>query len=107
MSTAPVGRWQVGRWQASNWGWAALIATVASAAGYALQTILDFVPGWSEFKFAEFWGLFAGDAVLSFLAGIVAVLTGWRSRRHDATIAFGLIGIGWLLLAQAIQIVWD
>jgi hypothetical protein len=45
--------------------------------------------------------------VLSFLAGIVAVVTGWRSRRHDATIAFGLIGIGWLLLAQAIQIVWD
>jgi hypothetical protein len=104
MSTAPVGRRQ-----ASNWGWAALIATVVSAAGYALQTILDFVPGsgWSAFKFAEFWGLFAGDGVLSFLAGIVAVVTGWQSRRHDATIAFGLIGIGWLLLAQAIQIVWD
>jgi hypothetical protein len=95
------------RFQASVWGWAAVVATVVSASGYALQTILDYVPAPSTFKFAEFWGLFAGDAVISSLTGIVAVVTGWRSRRRDATIAFGLIGIGWLLLAQAIQIVWD
>jgi hypothetical protein len=95
------------RFEASAWGWAAVVATVVSAFGYALQTILDFVPAPSTFEFAEFWGLFAGDAVIAFLTGIVAVVTGWRSRRRDATIAFGLIGIGWLLLAQAIQIVWD
>jgi len=95
------------RFHASAWGWAAVVATVVSAFGYALQTILDYVPAPPKFEFAEFWGLFAGDAVIAFLAGIVAVITGWRSRRHDATIAFGLIGIGWLLLAQAIQIVWD
>jgi hypothetical protein len=95
------------RFQASAWGWAAIVATAVSAFGYALQTILDYVPAPTTFKFAEFWGLFAGDAVISFLTGLVAVITGWRSRRRDATIAFGLIGIGWLLLAQAIQIVWD
>jgi hypothetical protein len=93
--------------QASAWGWAAVVATVASAFGYALQTILDLVPAPPTFAFAEFWGLFAGDAVIAFLTGIVAVVTGWRSRRRDATIAFGLIGIGWLLLAQAIQSLWD
>jgi hypothetical protein len=95
------------RLHASAWGWAAVVATVASAFGYALQTILDYVPAPPTFAFAEFWGLFAGDAVISFLTGIVAVVTGWRSRRRDATIAFGLIGIGWLLLAQAIQLVWN
>jgi hypothetical protein len=96
-----------GRVQASNWGWAAAAAAFASALGYALQTILDYVPAPPDFEFGVFWGLFAGDAVVGFLLGVVAVVTGWKSRRHDATIAFGLVGIGWLLLAQAIQILWD
>jgi hypothetical protein len=92
---------------ASAWGWAAVIAAGISAAGFALQTILDYLPAPPDFKFAEFWGLFAGDAVIGFLAGIVAIVVGWKTRRHGATIAFGLIGIGWLLLAQAILWVWD
>jgi len=97
----------LGRFQASTWGWAAAVAVIASALGYALQTILDYVPAPPTFEFGVFWGLFAGDAVIAFLIGIVAVVTGWRARRHDATIAFGLIGIGWLLLAQVIQSFWD
>jgi hypothetical protein len=44
---------------------------------------------------------------MGFLAGIVAIVLGWRTRRRDATIAFGLIGVGWLLLAQAILLFWD
>lgn len=95
------------RLHASNWGWAAAVAVIASASGYGLQTILDYVPAPPKFEFGVFWGLFAGDAVLGFLIGLVAIVTGWRSHRRDATIALGLIGIGWLLLAQAIQIVWD
>ena len=95
------------RVEASAWGWAAVICAVVSACGYALQTILDYVPAPPKLEFGVFWGLFAGDAVLAFLAGVVAVVTGWSSRRHNATLAFGLVGIGWLLLAQAIQSVWD
>ena len=95
------------RLDASWWGWAAVVAAGVSVFGYTLQTILDHVPAPSDFKFAEFWGVFAGDAVMGFLAGVVAVVLGWRTRRRDATLAFGLIGVGWLLLAQAIQLVWD
>jgi hypothetical protein len=95
------------RVHASVWGWAAVVAAVASAVGYGLQTILDYVPAPPTFEFAVFWGVFAGDAVVAFLAGIVALVVGWRSRRRDLTLAFGLIGVGWLLLAQAIQVVWD
>jgi hypothetical protein len=99
----PSGR----RFDASWWGWAALVAAGISVFAFVLQTILDHVSLPHYLKFAEFWGLFAGDAVIGFLAGIVAVVVGWRTRRRDATIAFGLIGVGWLLLVQAILLVWD
>ena len=95
------------RFDASWWGWAAVVATGLSALGLALQTILDYVPTPSDFGFAAFWGVFAGDAVIAFLTGVVAIGVGWRTRRRDATVAFGLIGVGWLLLAQAILILWD
>jgi hypothetical protein len=95
------------RFDASPWGWVAVIAAAISAFGFALQTILDYVPAPADFDFAEFWGLFAGDAVIGFLAGLVGIVLGWRTRRRDATLAFGLIGVGWLLLAQAILLVWD
>lgn len=95
------------RFDASRWGWVAVVAAGISVLGFALQTILDYVPAPSDFKFAEFWGLFAGDAVLGFLTGLVAIIVGWKTRRRDATIAFGLIGVGWLLLAQAILLAWD
>jgi len=95
------------RFDASRWGWVAVIAACISMLGFALQTILDYVAAPHDLEFAEFWGLFAGDAVIGFLAGLVAIMLGWRVRRRDATIAFGLFGVGWLLLAQAILLVWD
>ena len=99
----PSSRWR----SASAWGRAAVVAASASAAGYVLQTILDWVPAPSAVGFGVFWGLFAGDAVIGFVTGIVAIVQGWRWGRRNATLGFGLIGVGWLLLAQAIQIVWD
>jgi hypothetical protein len=96
-----------GRFDASRWGWAAVVATGLSALGLALQTILDYVPAPPDLGFAAFWGVFAGDAVIAFLTGVVAIGVGWRTRRRDATVAFGLIGVGWLLLAQALLIAWD
>jgi hypothetical protein len=92
---------------ASAWGWAAVVAAAVSVFGFGLQTLLDVVPAPSDFKFAEFWGLFAGDAVLGFAAGLVAILLAWRTHRRDATITFGVIGVAWLLLAQAILLVWN
>jgi hypothetical protein len=96
-----------GRFDASSWGWAAVVATGLSVLGLVLQTILDYVPAPPDIGYAAFWGVFAGDAVIAFLTGVVAIGVGWRKRRRDATVAFGLIGVGWLLLAQAILIVWD
>jgi hypothetical protein len=96
-----------GRFAASWWGWAALIATGLSALGLLLQTILDYVPAPPDLGFAEFWGVFAGDAVIACLTGVVAIGVGWRTRRRDANVAFGLIGVGWLPLVQAILIIWD
>jgi len=85
----------------------AVVATAASALGLVVQTILDYVPAPPDLELAEFWGVFAGDAVVAFLTGAVAIAVGWRTRRHDATLAFGLIGVGWLPLVQALLIVWD
>jgi hypothetical protein len=92
---------------ASSWGWAALVAASISVLGFALQTLLDYVPLPAGYKFAEFWGLFAGDAIVGFVAGVAAIVVGRRARRSDSTIAFGLIGIGWLCLAQGILLVWN
>ena len=92
---------------ASRWAWAAVVASVVSALGYALQTILDYVAAPATFKFGVFWGPFAGAAVLSFLTGVVAIVKGWRWGRRNPTLALGLVGVGWLLLAQGIQLVWN
>src|ERR1700693_4926123 len=91
----------------SGWGRAAVAATLVPAFGFPLQTILDYVPAPHAFKFAEFWGLFGGTAVAAFLAGIVAVVQGWRSGGWNAALACGLIGVGWLVLAQGILLVWN
>jgi hypothetical protein len=40
-------------------------------------------------------------------ARVVAIVVGRRKRRGDTTVAFALLGVGWLLLAQTILIVWD
>jgi hypothetical protein len=94
------------RIHASAWGWAAVAATLVSAVGLVLLTIVDSVRTSAVLSLDVFWGLFTGDAVIAFLAGTVAVLTAWRSRRHDATLRFGLVGVAWLILAQSIEMIW-
>jgi len=90
---------------ATIWGWIALGATILSAVGYALQTILDYVPVPADIERLVFFGLFEWDGVLALLAGIIAVWTG-RSR-NDWTFRFGIAAISYVLLAQTIQSLWD
>jgi hypothetical protein len=103
LTATAVGR----RPDVSGWGRAAAIATLVSAFAYALQSILDYVPAPHSLKFAEFWGLFAGSAVVGFLAGLVAVVYGRKAGGWNPTVVCGLAGIGWLVLAQGIQLVWN
>lgn len=98
-------RQAVGGIQASPWGFVAFGAAVASEIGYMVQTILDWVPDPALVGEIEFYGLFAGFAVVALIAGIVAVITGWRS--GDQTRVLGLVAIGYVLLVQTIQILWD
>lgn len=90
---------------ASPWGWIALGAVVISAIGYATQTILDYVPDPAIVGALVFYGLFAGFALVTLFSGVIAVATGWK--RTDHTLRFGLIGIGYVALAQTIQSLWD
>lgn len=90
---------------ASPWGWTALGAVVISAVGYATQTILDYVPDPAIVGALVFFGLFAGFALVALFSGVIAVATGWK--RTDHTLRFGLIGIGYVALAQTIQSLWD
>jgi hypothetical protein len=87
------------------WGSIAISLTVLSAAGYALQTILDYVPVPSDIAQLVFFGFFEWDGLLALLAGAMAIWAG--RRRGDWTFRFGVIAIGYVLLAQTIQILWD
>jgi hypothetical protein len=89
------------------WARAAAAAATVSVLAYVLQIVLDYVSAPHVFKFAEFWGLFGGTAVLGCLAGAVAVVQGWKAGRWNATLVCGAIGIGWLVLVQAIQLAWN
>jgi hypothetical protein len=72
-----------GRLDTSWWAWAAVVTTGLSALG--LQTILDYLPPPSDFKFAAFWGVTAGEAVIAFLTGVVAIggMENAPARRYD------------------------
>jgi len=45
------------------------------------------------------------DATLALLAGVIAVLTGWR--RNDWTVWLGLVAISCVVLAQTALSLWD
>ena len=90
---------------ATTWGWIALGFTILSAVGYALQTLLDHVSAPDELVRLVFYGLFEWDGVLALVAGLIAVWTGWN--RNDWTLRFGLVAIGYVVLAQTIQSLWD
>lgn len=90
---------------ATPWGWIALGATILSAVGYALQTLFDHVSVPAHIAELVFYGLFEWDGVLALLAGIIAVWTG--RRRNDWTFRLGIAAILYVVLAQAIQSVWD
>jgi hypothetical protein len=98
-------RQAVGGIQASPWGLIAFGAAVVSELGYVIQTILDWVPAPVVVGEIEFYGLFSGLAVVALIAGIVAVITGWRS--GDQTRLLGLVAIGYVVLVQTLQSLWD
>jgi hypothetical protein len=87
------------------WGWVALWATILSAAGYALQTILDYVHLPDDVTRLVFYGFFEWDGILALITGCVAVVVG--RTRNDWTFRLGLVAIGYVVLAQTIQSLWD
>jgi hypothetical protein len=94
-----------GRRGASRLGWIAVGATVMSVIGYVVQTILDHVDEPALVGEIEFYGLFVGFAIVALIAGTAAVMRG--RRRGDLTMRLGFIAVGYVLLAQAIQSLWD
>jgi hypothetical protein len=95
-----------GRRSASPWARAAIGATIVSAIGYAVQTILDYVPEPGLVGELEFYGLFAGFAFVALATGAVSIFTGWR-RGDRLSVRLGLVAVGYVLLAQVIQSLWD
>ena len=87
------------------WGAIAIAAAVLSAVGYACQTILDYVSLPADITRLVFFGFFEWDGLLALLTGTIAVLVGWK--KDDATVRLGTIAIGYVILAQTIQILWD
>jgi hypothetical protein len=80
------------------WGWIAIGAADVSAVGYAVQTILDYVPAPALVGQIEFYGVFAGFGIAALVAGLVALVTGWRSGDH--TRRLGLVAIAYVLVVQ-------
>jgi hypothetical protein len=95
----------VGAIEASVWGWIAFGAADVSAIGYAVQTILDYVPAPARVEWVEFYGVFAGFGIAALVAGLVALVTGWRSGDH--TRRLGLVAIAYVIVVQTIQSLWD
>ena len=93
------------RLQDFPWGRIALSVTILSAAGYACQTILDYVHLPDDLTRLVFFGFFEWDGVLALITGCVAVIVG--RRRNDWTLRLGLLAIGYVVMAQTIQILWD
>jgi predicted Co/Zn/Cd cation transporter (cation efflux family) len=86
-------------------GWIAIRATVVSALGYVVQTILDFVPRAGVFGAVVYFGVFAAGAILALLSGAAAVVIG--RKRRDSNFRFGVIAIAYVVLVQTIQSLWD
>jgi hypothetical protein len=91
--------------RSSRWGWITLGAVGVSIVGYVVQSIFDYVPAPGIVGFLAFWGLFAAPALVALVAGGVAVVTG--RKRGDHTVRFGLVGLGYAVLAQTVQSAWD
>ncbi len=91
--------------EADPWGLVAFGAAFVSESGYIVQTILDWVPEPALIGEIDFYGVFAGFAMVALIAGIVAVITGWRS--GDLTRVFGLVAITYAVMAQTLQSLWD
>jgi hypothetical protein len=94
-----------GRWTASAWGWIAALATVVSALGYAVQTILDHVYAPPLVGQLEFYGVFIAAGCLALVTGAAASVLGWR--RNDLTLSLGFIAVAYVLFAQLTQSLWD
>jgi len=94
-----------GQRTASAWGWVAAIATVVSALGYVVQTILDYVYTPPPVGLLEFYGVFIGAGCLALLTGAVASYVG--RRRMDLTLSLGFLAVAYVLFAQLTQSLWD
>jgi hypothetical protein len=95
-----------GRRGASRWGLIGVGATIASATGYAVQTIFDYLPVPGSVAELEFYGLFAGFALVALVTGVTAIFIGWR-RNDSMSVRLGVFAVGYVLLAQVIQSLWD
>lgn len=102
MDAAHGGR---GGTRASRSGWIAIRAAVVSALGYIVQIILDFIPRAGIFGAIVYFGVFGAGAILALLSGAAAVVIG--RKRRDSTLRFGVIAIGYVVLVQTIQSLWD
>jgi hypothetical protein len=91
--------------KAARWSSVALWAADVSAAAYVVQLIFDHVPVPALVGWIEFWGVFAAFAIAALITGITAVLVGWRSR--DSAGLLGLVAIGYFVLMQTIQSLYD
>jgi hypothetical protein len=94
-----------GERKASAWGWAATAATVVSAVGYVVQTILDHVYAPPLVGQLEFYGVFFGAGCIALLTGTIASLVG--RRRSDLTLSLGFLAVAYVLFAQVTQSLWD
>jgi hypothetical protein len=103
MVSADVKMGTIHRLRANRWGWIALAATIVSLIGYIAQTVLDHVNAPAIVGQLVFYGAFAGVGIAGLLVGIVAVVTG-RKRADDSAL-LGWIAIGYVALAQLIQLI--
>lgn len=95
-----------GRRAASPWARVAVAATIVSAIGYVVQVILDYVPEPGIIGELEFYGVFAGFAFVALVTGAVALLIGWR-RDDRLSMRLGLLAVGYVVLVQVVQSLWD
>jgi hypothetical protein len=95
----------IGGIETDLWGSIAFGAAFTSEIGYIVQTILDWVPEPALIGEIDFYGVFAGFAIVALIAGIVAVITGWKS--GDQTRVLGLVAIAYVVAVQTLQSLWD
>jgi hypothetical protein len=91
------------RVRANRWAWVAGVATIVSLVGYIVQFALDHISAPKIVGQLEFFVVFAGFGIAALLLGIVAIAKG--RGRGDHSVLIGWIAIGYVALAQLIQLI--